>query len=407
MRRWLLVWSVALLCCAALLPNLAKASGKWELQYEHIDADDDLRLFDIAFIDANRGIASGLLTSRKNGRVRPVNLVTTNGRTWTVAQTKKACPDLFALPQGILFAACEDGIYRSDEMGKDWERQAKLKNISRIWFVSPSRGFAIGAEKSFYETSDGGKRWSAVKTNPELTTSKEYSSLHHIDFADEKNAIITGWSRIPRAGRELFPDWMTPDRAVRQRDTPHVNFLIDSRDGGATWTAQEVSMFGEIVSAKLSDDGIGLGLINFSNAFEFPSEVFVFRWPSGVTERVFREKNRAITDIALPRGGPAYLVGIEPGGALFWSPVAGRLKVLETTDFHEWTEMAVDYRASATRASFAVLDPANIWVFTDTGKILKLSRDSTSLPQRTAPPARTPAAQPPAAQRPEAAKPAP
>jgi hypothetical protein len=390
-----------------LLTNLAVAAGKWELQYEHIDTEDELRLFDVAFIDANRGIASGLLTSRKSERVRPVNLVTTNGKTWTVVQTKKACQDLFALPQGILFAACEDGIYRSEEMGKDWERQAKLKNVTRVWFVSPLRGFAIGSEKSFYETSDGGKRWSAVKTNPDLTTSKEYSSLHHIDFADEKNAIITGWSRIPRAGRELFPDWMTPDRAVRQRDTPHVNFLIDSRDGGATWSAQEVSMFGEIVSARLSADGTGLGLINFSNAFEFPSEVFVFRWPSGVTERVFREKNRAITDIALPKSGPAYLIGIEPGGALFWSPIAGRLKILESTDFHEWTEMDVDYRASATRASFAVLDPANIWAFTDTGKILRLSRDFTALPQRTPPPRRPPTVHPTAGQPPAAPKPAP
>lgn len=393
-RICLLGACVLLLCCGAA------AAGKWELQYEHVDTEYDLRLLDMAFIDANRGVASGILTSRKRDRVRPVNLVTTNGKTWTVVDTKKACQDLFALPEGVLFAACEDGIYRSNELGKDWERLAKLSGIERIWFTSAIRGFAIGQQKAFYETTDGGRRWSAVKTQPELTTSKDHSTLHQIDFADAKNGIITGWSRIPNAGRELFPDWMMPDRAVRQRDTPHVNFLVDTRDGGATWSAQEVSMFGEIVAARIAGDGIGLGLINFSNAFEFPAEVFVFRWPSGVTERVFREKNRAVTDIALPNHGPAYLVAVEPGGQLFWSPVAGRLKILESADFRQWSEMDVDYRASATRAYFSALDPANIWVFTDTGKILKLNRDFASLPKRILPATKAPAPQTPAAAKP-------
>jgi photosystem II stability/assembly factor-like uncharacterized protein len=307
-----------------------------------------------------------------------------------VVETKKACQDLFALPEGILYAACDDGIYRSEEMGKDWKRQAKLSNILQVWFLNAQRGFAVGAERSFYETSDGGKKWAPVETTPKLTTSKDYTILKHIDFANPSNGLITGWSRVPK-NREFLPDWMTPDRAMRQRDTPHVNFIIDTRDGGATWGSQEVSMFGEIVAAKISPDGIGLGLVNFSNAFEFPAEVFYFGWPSGSTARVFREKNRAVTDIALPPRGPVYLLAVEPSGRLFWSPVPGRLKVLESVDFENWTEMDVDYRASATRATFGVLDAANIWAITDTGMVLKLNRDSAALPDRKLPKPNAPA----------------
>ncbi|MCC6262043.1 MAG: hypothetical protein IT169_00575, partial [Bryobacterales bacterium] len=272
------------------LSSFASAASKWELQYQHVDSEYDLRLFDIAFVDANRGVASGVLNSRKRDKVDPVNLVTTDGKTWTVVKTKKACQDLFALPEGVLFAACEDGIYRSDEMGKDWKRQAKLSNILQVWFVNAQRGFAVGTERSFYETSDGGRKWAPVETTPTLSTSKDYTILKYIDFANASNGIITGWSRVPK-NREFLPDWMMPERAMRQRDTPHVNFIIDTRDGGANWNAQEVSMFGEIVAAKISADGAGLGLVNFSNGFEYPAEVFYFGWPKGMTSRVFREKH--------------------------------------------------------------------------------------------------------------------
>ncbi len=381
--NWPYGWVLVLALILSLAPK-GLSAGKWELQYQHIDAEYDLRLLDIAFIDAKHGLASGFLDSRKRERQQPVNLVTSDGKNWSVIETKKICTDIHAVSEGMIFAACEDGIYRSDELGKDWKRVAKIKNILSIWFTSPLRGFAVGLEKSFFETSDGGEKWAPVETNPAITTSKDYTLLHHIDFASPNVGLITGWSRIPR-NREFLPDWMAPDRALQQRDTPHVNFIIETRDAGATWTSQEVSMFGEINSVYVAPDGAGLGLVKFSNGFEVPSEVFFFKWPSGTTVRVFREKNRAVTDVALPQRGPAYLAAVEPGGQLFWSPIPGRVKILESADFTTWTEMDVDYRASATGVRFAAFDPENIWAISDTGVILKLNRDFTALPARTLP----------------------
>ena len=81
--------AVAAALLAWMLSSPAFAEGKWELQYRHVDAEYDLQLFDIAFVDANRGVASGVLSSRKRDHNRPVNLVTVDGKTWTVLETKK------------------------------------------------------------------------------------------------------------------------------------------------------------------------------------------------------------------------------------------------------------------------------------------------------------------------------
>jgi hypothetical protein len=41
-------------------------------------------------------------------------------------------------------------------------------------------------------------------------------------------------------------------------------------------------------------------------------------------------------------------------------------------DMQSWTEMNVDYRATAAVALLSAADAANVWVATDTGMILKL-----------------------------------
>lgn len=377
--------SLGLLCCFSLSTVALRAADKWELQYEHLDKEYDLRLLDIAFVDATHGVASGFIDSRERERQRPVNLVTTDGKTWTLVETKKLCQDLHALKSGVIFAACEDGIYRSVELGRDWNRVARLKDIESIWFLNERVGFAVGTSRGFYSTQDGGQRWAPVTPTPELTTTKDYTVLRHIHFVNDKVGFIAGWSRPPK-GREELPDWMTPDRAMRQRDTPHVNVFLDTSDGGLTWKSQEVSMFGEIVSAMLGPDHTGLTLLNFSNAFEFPAEVFYFNWPKGMMKRTFRETNRAVTDIALPAEGPAYLAAVEPMGQLFWSPIPGKLRILRSVDFMKWEEMDVDYRASARRARLQALDAANVWAITDTGMILKLRQDGPVLTRKPLPP---------------------
>jgi photosystem II stability/assembly factor-like uncharacterized protein len=375
---WLTVTALLL----SALPLLA--ADKWELQYEHLDKEFDLRLVDVAFVDTKRGIAIGYIDSRTRDRQRAVNLVTSDGENWTLFEVRRQCVDVHALPSGLLYAACDDGIYRSQEMGRDWRRVARLRDIEAIWFNDDQHGIAVGAEAGLYRTTDGGNNWQEIQTEPPISTTKEFTVLKHVSFIGDKIGFATGWSRPPR-NRDRIPDWLVPDRAMSQRDTPHVNVFLDTSDGGITWRNQEISMFGEVVVTELGPDRTGLTLVNFSNGFEYPAELYFFSWPQGELTRVFREKNRAVTDVSVPDQGPVYLVAVQPVGQLFWSPIPGRLRISRSADFETWEDMEVDYRATGRRARIEAVNADNVWVVTDTGFVLKLKRDGSELPERKLP----------------------
>jgi hypothetical protein len=114
-------------------------------------------------------------------------------------------------------------------------------------------------------------------------------------------------------------------------------------------------------------------VIEFNDSFDWPSEVFRIDWDNGKSDRVFREKNQLITDVALPPTSPAYIAGIEKQDRLTDSPVPGKLKVWRSDDLANWQAMEVDYRATAHKAMISAVDAANIWIATDTGTILKLT----------------------------------
>jgi hypothetical protein len=131
-------------------------------------------------------------------------------------------------------------------------------------------------------------------------------------------------------------------------------------------------MFGRITRIRFGPPGTGLGLVEFAQAFSWPAEVYRLDYFTGKNERVYREKNRAITDVWVTQSGTAYLAGIEVLGQLRTAGVPGKLKLLRSTDLTKWTEMDVDYRAVANRATLSVVDDRHLWVATDTGMILKL-----------------------------------
>ena len=74
----------------------------------------------------------------------------------------------------------------------------------------------------------------------------------------------------------------------------------------------------------------------------------------------------------MTKSGTGYLAGVEVLGQLRTAGVPGKLKIMCSTDLAKWTEMDVDYRAVANRATLSVADDRNLWVATDTGIILKL-----------------------------------
>ena len=115
----------------------------------------------------------------------------------------------------------------------------------------------------------------------------------------------------------------------------------------------------------------GLGLLEFTQAFAWPSEVYRVSPKTGKSERAFREKDRRITDILITSTGTAYMAGVSTVGALYNGPIPGKLKVYRSEDLETWTEIPVDYRAEARYATLSESGDS-IWVATDFGMILKL-----------------------------------
>jgi photosystem II stability/assembly factor-like uncharacterized protein len=358
---------------AALLPGPAGASERWRMQYNYDEDSSSLTLDDLKFSSPQRGVGVGYITEA--GKTRPVALVTRDGgEHWNLVQVPEAGRALFFVNETLGWMVTRSGVWRTDEAGQNWKRCARLSGLVRVCFQDDKHGWAIGMPKAIYETWDGGNKWSLVPAAAQPKTTREYTVYNSITFANQRVGLVTGSSRPPRRQEERrrLPAWMEPDRSENRREWPAVTIMLETRDGGKNWSLSETTLFGAITEVRLAPNGQGLGLVQFFESFTWPSEVFQFDWRTGKSSRVFRQKDRCITDLALLPDGPAYLAGIEPQGTLTESPVPGRVKVLRSSNFTDWQEIEVDYRASARRVVLAAAAPGHIWVATDTGMVLKL-----------------------------------
>jgi hypothetical protein len=364
-------WRVYPCLLAAALCGSAHAQ-RWRMQYFYDQNDSTLTLLDLKFSSAKHGVASGYLTRKDNDK--PVVLITEDGgANWSLLPVKEAGVSLFLLDDKLGWMAGSKRIWKTVDGGHVWRQLPKLPDMQIVYFLDAQRGWAAGEQKKIFETRDGGEHWTELPAAALPETNPDYTTYGSIAFADGRNGMITGWSLPPRGGSEL-PEWMIPETSVARRERPRLSIMLDTRDGGATWTPSTTSIFGRLARVRMSPKGYGLALIEFTDMFEWPSEVFRLDWKAGGrSHRVYREKNRLITDLAvLPGGG--YLAGIEKSDKVPNSPIPGKLKIVESSDLDNWQDMDVDYRATARRAILAALDDDNAWVATDTGMILKLDR---------------------------------
>ncbi len=349
----------------------AHSAEHWEVSFFHDEEKSELEIYDLYFSSAAHGAAAGVI--RERGDLRPVLLLTSDeGRNWKYVPLKEPCWSLHFVDESHGWMAGESGIHHTRDGGQTWERTARLRGIRRVHFISRERGWAVGDRKTVLETSDGGRQWTKVPAAGEPATEPDHTTYGAIGSSDSGQVVIAGWSAPPRPGQPRFPTWMDPVRA-KQRQLPTLTILLQSADNGTTWSASTSSMFGRITRVSLGAAGRGLVLVDFQDAFEWPSEVHAY-FPGGRSERIFREKNTAATDVMLLANGEAYLAAVDTGGALTQSPVPGRLKILRSRDYSNWETMDVDYRAAATWAVLASAEGAALWVATDTGMILKLAQ---------------------------------
>jgi Photosynthesis system II assembly factor YCF48 len=356
-----------------LLASAASAES-WKLQYFYDRDRENLSFNDLKCPTGKRCIATGSIEADK-GSARPTALVTSDsGAHWTLVALKEPPLSLFMLDDSVGWIVGAKNLWKTVEAGRSWVKVGKLpQGILRVWFMDATHGFAIGTHKTVVETSDGGMEWKPVAAAADPKTRPDYTVYSWIEFVDGRNGLISGYSRPPRRGDDAeLPDWVNAKRAVERREWPTVSITLDTHDGGKSWTSSTASLFGQITRVRLSPSGAGLGVIGFSQNFEWPSEVFRVNWKTGKSGRVFRDHNRRITDVAILSDKLAYLAGTEIPGKLQQTPIPGKLKMYKSTDLEKWTEMQADYRATAASALLAAADPDNVWVATDTGMILKL-----------------------------------
>ena len=385
MLRWLLA--------AALLPAAFGQSQsrppKWTLQYFYDQDGKDLRITDLAFPSATRGIAVGAIIDREGRKPQFTALTTSDGGDhWSLAPLKEFPRSLFFLDESTGWLVTNEALWFTNEGGRSWTRLSdqirpdkKLTNaphtglILRVWFLDPQHGYAVGLQKSVFETADGGRTWKPVAEAAKPSANPAFSAYSHIAFADAKRGVIFGSYTPPRAGAKSdddLPDWMFPERSLALRQQPRLAIELDTRDGGAMWRSGTAPLLGSVVSVKLAGES-GLAVFGYADSFEWPAEVYRLDLTTGKSESVFKQKERRVTDATIFADGRAFLAAVEPPGRLRSAPIPGKVRMLTSTDLKDWVEMPVDYRAVAQAVLLAGPDAGHLWAATDTGMILRLS----------------------------------
>jgi hypothetical protein len=346
------------------------AEPHWDVQYSYRQIDSALSINDFLFTSETRGIVCGVKTDR-HGKESPLVLITNDGgQHWTETPVKEAGLSMFFLDDSNGWMVTEKSVWQTTESGHSW---TKLKDapsgLLRIWFFDKKHGFAAGLEKRVFETTNGGDTWTLLPISKQAQGDATFTTYGEIAFSGDLG-IISGWNLPPRPGG---PDWMEPERAKR-RQLPNLAILLETKNAGKTWDKSEASIFGQITRISMTPQGTALALTEYKDEFDFPSEVYRIDLHKGNSVSMFKEKDRAITDVrAFAGANGGIIAGYETSGTIYRSPIPGKLKVLTSEDMESWQEMTVDYRAVAHRAMIAGPDAKHLWIATDTGMILKLT----------------------------------
>lgn len=350
-----------LLSSVALLPRrlAGQTASRWTI--ERRDAEIPISEFAVS-----RDGVPWALTSVAG---RP-SLLTRDGGAWESRALPEAAESLFPLIDGFCWLAGESGIWRSSDSGRTWSQLWKGEGIQRLFFLDENRGYGVGANKIAMSTTDGGEHWEPIAAAAAPRTTPEYTTYAWVEFVTTRAGIIAGWSRPPRSGiTDVMPSWRDPARSSRRPEWPGASLTLETRDGGATWKHSSTSLFGRISRVRYSRDGRGLSLLEFHDAFEYPSEVFAISLKTGKSERVYREKDRAVTDIALTSSGTGLLAAVEvPTDPA--SDDRGVVHLLSSEDLQHWTEEVLPEKLTARRIWVAGFRMESLWAATDTGVIL-------------------------------------
>jgi photosystem II stability/assembly factor-like uncharacterized protein len=351
----------------------APRAQEWKSQYLYDEAKSSLTITDLQFPSAKRGVAVGFVL--KGSHRQPAALVTSDGGAhWELTQPEELPVSLFFLNESLGWMVGENNLWKTTEAGRNWTKVGRFPKgpILQVHFVDADNGWAVGYKKTVLETHDGGLKWNPVATAAAPPGEPAYSAYTWVSFANAKFGLIIGYNLPPRRWGPVFPDWLDPQGAANYRDVPHLNYSLDTKDGGKTWRSSSASLFGNTTKVRFLPDGTGIGLIEYSQYYtRAASEVYQIDWHTGKSESIYKDAKFGVTDVWRLPSGVVYMAGTLALGRMR-NLVPGKVQVLTSHDYKTWLAIPVDYRATANRVTLAAPDDVNIWMATDTGMILKL-----------------------------------
>jgi hypothetical protein len=357
---------------------------RWKIQYFYDEGRDTLVIEDLAFPTGTHGIAVGtILDELSRKKPRYVALVSGDGGArWTTKELPEHPRSIFFLNESEGWMVTDDSFWFTETSGSVWKRIApqikpdkKISQlpgglITRVWFLDSKHGFAVGLQKSVYESKDGGATWTPVAAAAQPPGDPKFTAYTQIYFEGEKPGMIYGASTPPRRDDPNLPEWMEPERAVKRRKVPMLALTLKTVDGGVSWKSETSEAFGSLSNVCLAGAD-GLSVYQYDQSFDSPSEVYHLDARAGKVTGVYHDKLR-VMDCALFKGPHGFLAAVEPPGRLNTAPIPGKVKILSSTNLKDWTEMDVDYKANARSLIIAGPDAEHLWVATDTGMILHL-----------------------------------
>jgi len=364
---WKLAWSALLL----FSPFRSDAAERWKMQFYYNKDQSILDIRDLQCPSVQRCIAAGV-TVEKNDHEKGTVLVTSDGgKQWSFVEFKDRPLSMFFLNESVGWIAAEHGAWETQESGRTWKKVEGLKKgIQRIYFTSPSHGYAIGYPNALYETTDGGKTWPKLAATPDVTLAKsEAVSYDCIDFMGNHGLIM---GRVIGPESDRLPAWIDPQQGKWRRERKSIVVGIETFDGGKSWKSNTATSYGSLAEMKLLSTGAALVLFQYKDTFDVPSNLLRVKVGLKSPESVFGEHDRAVTDFLLLPAGDTFVASVVPPGNSNQVPIPGKLKILRSKNLKVWVEMDADYRAVAQRAVLAAVDAHHVWVATDTGMILNL-----------------------------------
>ncbi len=338
------------------------AAPRWKIQYLYDQAGSNFNIRDIACPSAQRCVAAGVITDKRERQQGAVVVTSDGGRHWSQIDVKEQPLSLFFLDETLGWMVTDHGLWSTVEGGRSWNKLDNRKGILQVCFLDANHGYITGSAGLFAETLDGGKTW-ARRPETSSAASSAAADAHSVNYGSMTflgpHGIVLGE--------------VEPSGPVSKSGEPQHVVVLETEDGGKKWTRGSIHLEAGVGRLRISKLGYALTLVVYADTHsQLASAVFETILGKPKTRMIFGERDRTVTDVAVLDDGAAFVVAVEPPGNSPQVPIPGKLKILESRNLRVWEEMDVDYRAVAQEAVVAVADAHHMWVATDTGAILGL-----------------------------------